>query len=83
MGAGGLECGGGRKCKQRPLGALENPQMEFITTPGRLIKSEIACDDRQMLPVQVAKLRLTLVSAQFPQLSVQPPLELPIVLYLV
>lgn len=34
--------------------------MKFITTPGRLIKSEIACDDGQMLPAQVAKLRLTI-----------------------
>lgn len=71
--------GGRQECKQRPLGALETLQMKFITTPGRLIKSEIACDDRQMLPVQVVKLRLTLVSAQLLELSVQAPLALPIV----
>lgn len=38
--------------------------MKFITTPGRLIKSEIACDDGQMLRVQVVKPRRTLVSGQ-------------------
>lgn len=55
--------------------------MKFITTPGRLIKSGIACDDRQMLPVQVLKLRLTLVSAQLLELSVQALSALPIVSY--
>lgn len=57
--------------------------MKFISTPGRLIKSEIAADDRQMLPVQVVKPRPTLVSAQLLELGVQPPLALPIVLYLI
>lgn len=54
--------------------------MKFINTPGRLIKSEIGCDDGQMLPMQVVKLRPTLVSAQLPELSVLAPLALPIVL---
>lgn len=70
-----------QKCKQRPFGALETLQMKFITAPGRLIKSVIACDDGQMLPVQVVRLRLTLVSGQLLELSTQAPLAPPIVLY--
>lgn len=58
-----------QKCKQRPLGALETLQMKFITTPSWLIKSEIACDDGQMLSMQEVNVRLALVFSRLRKLG--------------